>query len=50
MEKYGVTDFVQQERNRMAEKINREGWKFEHIEQPARSRIKIATLRRMMGL
>ncbi|CAN5494034.1 hypothetical protein BH23CHL2_BH23CHL2_14170 [soil metagenome] len=50
MDSYGVTDFVQQERNRMAEKINRDGWKFEHIEQPARGRMKFAALRRMMGL
>ncbi|MEZ4523455.1 MAG: hypothetical protein R3A46_17705 [Thermomicrobiales bacterium] len=46
MEKFGVTDFVQQERNRLAQTINCEGWKFEHIKQPDRGRLKLAMLRR----
>ena len=45
METNAVSDLIQQEHIRWAERINREAWKFEQIEQPARGRLNVATLR-----
>lgn len=49
MDTFGVSSFVQEERNRWTDKINRDAWKIEHIEQPTRGRLKAAMLRRMTG-
>ena len=49
METFGVSEFTQRERNRRAEHINREAWKFEHVEKPLRGRLKLASLRQKLG-
>ena len=49
MDTASVSHWVQQEHNRRTEQINREAWKFEHIEQPARGRLKLATLLQRSG-
>lgn len=49
METTSVADFVQVELKRWADQINREAWKFEHIEQPTRGRLKLATMRPRFG-
>ena len=49
METYGVSTFFQRERNRWADQINREAWKFEQFERPRRRRMKIAMFRDRLG-
>ncbi len=48
MDRIQFPELVQAERNRWADKINREAWMFEEIEQPGRGRLKLATLRRRL--
>ena len=49
MDTIGVSSFVREERTRWTDKINRDGWKIEHVEQPTRRRLKAAMLRGMPG-
>lgn len=49
MDQFGISNFTQQEHIRFVDRVNNEAWKFEHIEQPSRGRMKLATLRQRLG-
>ncbi len=47
MEMYGAAMIVQQERARVNERINREGWMLETVDGSARGKFKDALIRRV---